>query len=190
MYRKHAQGALEALRCQELALAADGAGFEKATVNYYGQQREMDKVRNNERSSIVDAVLARELEERLKAALGADFPWRIDGRAFAKVGERLRAYRYRPGQYFKPHRDGSTKEEGSGLESEITALFYLNDADGGETILMPYGPGQAWAHERVEPRAGSALLFEHGMWHEGRPVNSGEKLVLRADLFYQPREDE
>lgn len=24
-------------------------------------------------------------------------------------------------------------------ESLVTALFYLNDADGGETVLMPYG---------------------------------------------------
>jgi predicted 2-oxoglutarate/Fe(II)-dependent dioxygenase YbiX len=94
----------------------------------------------------------------------------------------FRFYRYRPGQYFKPHRDGAYQD--GQKESLVTALFYLNDADGGETVLMPYGLRQAWAHRPILPRAGDALLFEHRVWHEGRPVNSGEKYVLRTDLFY------
>jgi prolyl 4-hydroxylase len=185
MHHRHASSALSAARCQELAARARSEGFEKAAVNYYGEQRVMDAVRNNERVEIIDALLAGELQTRLQEALGTDFPWVIEGRRFAKLGAHLRAYRYEPGQYFKPHRDGSYEDAALGLSSMATALFYLNDCDGGETALMPYGPGQAWAHVFIEPKAGDALVFEHRMWHEGKPVRSGEKLVLRADLFYE-----
>jgi prolyl 4-hydroxylase len=52
-------------------------------------------------------------------------------------------------------------------------------------VLMPYGPREQWAYRAIAPKAGDALLFEHRVWHEGRQVNSGEKYVLRTDLFYQ-----
>ena len=38
----------------------------------------------------------------------------------------------------------------------------------------------------VEPQAGRALLFRHHRWHEGTPVVSGRKYVLRTNwLNYQ-----
>ena len=37
----------------------------------------------------------------------------------------------------------------------------------------------------IVPRAGMALLFQHRVLHEGAPVRSGVKYVLRSDLMYR-----
>lgn len=182
MFFKHVKNVLTPQECAILVDRGRSAGFEQAKVNHYGEQQTMLSVRNNDRFEFVDAELAIRLEQSVRGALGEDFPSEFAQRAFAGAGDHFRMYRYVPGQFFKPHKDGSFDAGSS--ESEITALFYLNDADGGETVLMPYGPGQAWAHILVQPRRGDLLLFEHNCWHEGRPVASGEKLVLRTDFFY------
>jgi prolyl 4-hydroxylase len=142
----------------------------------------MTQVRNNERVEFDDDILAVDLMGKLMLALGDEYPHVYDGRAFAKSGAHFRMYRYVPGQYFKPHKDGSFTD--GPHESEITVLVYLNDCQGGETVLMPYGVSQAWAHLSFQPKAGDVLMFEHNVWHEGRPVTTGEKYVLRTDLFY------
>lgn len=49
---------------------------------------------------------------------------------------------------------------------------------------MPNGFGKPETFIHIHPKAGDILLFEHPAWHEGRPVNSGEKYVLRNDVFY------
>ncbi|MCW7540824.1 hypothetical protein OOT46_23675 [Aquabacterium sp. A7-Y] len=36
----------------------------------------------------------------------------------------------------------------------------------------------------MAPRAGSASLFVHETWHEGRSLQSGTKYVLRSDVLY------
>ncbi len=36
----------------------------------------------------------------------------------------------------------------------------------------------------VEPKLGSALLFQHHQLHTGRTVESGIKYVLRSDVMY------
>lgn len=182
MWYRHIPGALDLSQCQVIIDRGQRIGFDPATVNHYGTQEMMTNVRNNERLEFDDEQLATNLMFKLCLALGDDFPNQYDGKEFAKVGSHFRMYRYVPGQYFKPHKDGSFTD--GPHESEITALFYLNDVDGGETILMPYGVQQEFAHIKIQPKAGDVLLFNHNVWHEGKPVNSGEKLVLRTDIFY------
>ncbi len=182
MWHRHITGVLSVADCQQLIARGQEQGFEPAKVNHYGEQEMMTQVRNNERIEFDDQILASDLMVKLCLALGDDFPYMHDARAFAKPGSHFRMYRYVPGQYFKPHKDGSFTD--GPHESEITVLFYLNDCQGGETVLMPYGLSQAWAHIAIQPRAGDVLLFEHNVWHEGRQVTTGEKYVLRTDLFY------
>lgn len=183
MYHLHLHSVLTSQFCEELIANALGRGFEAAKVNSFGEQKQMTSVRNNERLEWDDSALARQLERNLLLAAADNFPFIVEGQVYAKAGEHLRMYRYRPGQYFKPHRDGHFRA--GGLESHVTVLFYLNDADEGETILMPtsYHYKDDWI--RVAPRAGDVLMFHHDFWHEGRPVASGEKYVLRTDLFYR-----
>lgn len=182
MFIQHVSQALPGNLCEELLDFARQETFEAASVNFYGETQRRESVRNNDRLEWDNPELAKRLEGCLLKAMGTDFPRIVDGLRYVGVGSHFRFYRYRPGQYFKPHRDGAYQD--GQKESLVTALFYLNDADGGETVLMPYGLRQAWAHRPILPRAGDALLFEHRVWHEGRPVNSGEKYVLRTDLFY------
>ena len=183
-FHLHLQGVLTPAFCDTLIADANARGFEPALVNSYGEQKQLSNVRNNDRLEWDNPALARELEGLLQAAAGDQFPYQMEGRTFARAGDHFRIYRYRPGQYFKPHRDGhfQLKE----LESQVTVLSYLNDTTGGETILMPtsYLYRDNWL--TIAPRAGDALLFQHDFWHEGRPVTAGEKYVLRTDLFYRP----
>ena len=66
-------------------------------------------------------------------------------------------------------------------------MVYLNDvAAGGETRFFA---GMQDAFQRrpyltVAPRAGTALVFVHRIWHEGAAVTAGEKFVLRTDIMY------
>jgi hypothetical protein len=61
-------------------------------------------------------------------------------------------------------------------------MAYLNDGfEGGETNFE-------LLHERitVSPKAGMALLFVHHLLHEGAPIRSGRKYVLRSDVMFAP----
>ena len=182
MFYKHLKGVVSPEDCQAIIDRGLNIGFDQALVNQGdGTEKKMDHIRNNERVLFTDRSLAVGLHHLIKD----EIPQEFKDVAFKNVGTYFRIYKYVPGQYFKAHRDGSVHDDGA--DSEITALFYLNDTDGGETVLMPYGKGQSWAFVRIEPKVGDVLLFEHGLWHEGQPVHSGEKFVLRTDLFYVKR---
>ena len=183
MFHLHLPAVLPRDRCRALIAVAEQRGFEAATVNSYGEQKRVATVRNNDRLEWDNPVLARELEAQLLVAAADAFPYLLEGQVFAQTGSHFRMYRYRPGQYFKPHRDGHFNLPE--LESFVTVLFYLNDTAGGETILMPTSTRYRDNWITVTPRAGDVLMFEHDFWHEGRPVTSGEKHVLRTDLFYR-----
>ena len=99
-------------------------------------------------------------------------PWRVVG-----LNERLRYYRYEPGQYFKWHGDGAfVRSEAE--RSLYTAMVYLNDDfQGGSTDF--------WNNISITPRRGMALLFEHRQMHQGAPVLAGRKYVMRTDVMYR-----
>jgi hypothetical protein len=104
------------------------------------------------------------------AALGVP-GWRPVG-----LNERLRYYRYDPGQFFRPHADGYFARE-NGERSFLTFLVYLNDDFyGGETCF----PGDV-----IRPERGAALLFSHPVLHESRVIDYGRKYVLRTDVMFQ-----
>lgn len=167
--------------CQNLIDKATSIGFEPSKVNIYGTMKDATHIRNNQRIEYTDSSLANNLE----SIIVDKFPSIIsmDNKKFAGLNDHFRFYHYSPGEFFKPHKDGQTKIDGQ--ESLITVLFYLNNTEGGETILMPsgYSDKESWIY--ITPTKGSILLFEHKIWHEGKPVTSGEKIVLRSDLFYK-----
>jgi prolyl 4-hydroxylase len=56
-------------------------------------------------------------------------------------------------------------------------MIYLNDAfEGGETKFNKCS---------IEPATGKALIFRHELLHEGCPVITGIKYVLRTDIMYR-----
>ncbi len=130
-------------------------------------------IRTNERVMFDDVTLAAELFRRVTPHV----PALLDGRPVQGANPRFRGYRYRPGQAFKPHFDGSYRASAS-LESELTLLLYLNDGfAGGETRFLD-------VEADVRPETGSVLLFVHRVLHEGCEVTAGTKYVLRSDVMY------
>ena len=80
------------------------------------------------------------------------------------------------GQKFNMHKDG--RQNVCGNETLFTFLIYLNDGcHGGETLFRQ-------GNLKVSPKKGSAIVFEHHLWHQGVEVESGVKFVLRSDIVY------
>ncbi len=64
-----------------------------------------------------------------------------------------------------------------GTRSWLTFMVYLcDDFEGGETTFPDL-------QKVIEPKAGSALLFQHA----GQRVTRGTKLVLRSDVLFRWR---
>lgn len=186
MFHLHLPRTVPDALVERLMAHARASTFQPATVNTYGKVERVATVRNNERLEWDNPVLARELESHLMAHAGQAFPYTLGnepGVRYARAGSHFRMYRYTPGQYFKPHRDGHFRDGQE--ESFVTVLVYLDDADGGETVIMPTSRAYPDDWVTVVPRRGDVLLFQHDLWHEGRPVHRGEKHVLRTDLFYR-----
>jgi len=153
----------------------DGPWLE-ATVNR-AEGRAVDRsIRNNHLALVDDAELSARLLERLRASL----PERLMQMTLSGIKERMRCYRYVPGEHFGPHGDQSYPG-GPGERSLLTLMVYLNDDfEGGRTAFLEPEPEQV-----IEPRRGRALLFQHMVVHEGRAVTAGTKYVLRTDVFYR-----
>ncbi len=160
--------------CAHMIARIDALGPSVAPVTTDRGFVMMPNIRNNERVMFDDVDLASDLYARLDAAL----PAMLSGARKHGVNERFRGYRYMPGQRFAPHLDGAFRRNAH-ERSELTVMVYLNDAfDGGHTKFLD------WDRD-VTPRAGSALLFQHRLFHEGCVVRSGVKYVLRTDVMYR-----
>ncbi len=143
-------------------------------------------VRSNDRVILDDEERAADLWRRI-----ADYvPVTIDRWTAIGLNERLRFYRYDPDQRFAPHRDGSYIRQ-NGECSRLTFMIYLNGGfKGGETRFylrhsyMELFNSSAVPDVSVVPTTGMALCFLHQLRHEGAPVISGRKYVLRSDVMY------
>lgn len=164
---------LSADQCRATIERAESTGFEIATINAWDGPRVDPNTRNNDRVIIDDVELARNLWTRVAEYM----PGVRSGRQVRGLNERFRFYRYTPGQRFAWHSDGSFARA-NGEVSLLTFMIYLNDAyRGGATRFEDFS---------VEGKAGTALVFEHGLIHEGAEVAEGVKYVLRSDVMYGP----
>ena len=175
-------GVLSAEECSALIERAESIGFDAASVRTRSGQKMMTEIRNNDRVNLDDPELAALMWARISQVLPL-----IDGQHAVGVDDHLRFYRYEPGQEFKRHKDGSVTNQ-QGQVSKLSYLIYLNgDFDGGSTTFRDY-EGKEEKRRKIEhiitPAAGTALLFRHQRWHEGSPLISGRKYVLRTDVFY------
>ena len=158
--------------CDGWVRLAEEHGFQRAAINNaVGAQVDV-RVRSNARVILDD----RDKAALLFSRLGPSCP-PLRGWAPTGCNERLRVYRYEPGQRFRRHRDGHHERQ-DGERSFLTALVYLNDG---------YEGGETWFRNvTVTPKRGSALLFEHHLEHAGVVVTAGRKYVLRTDVMYFP----
>ena len=93
------------------------------------------------------------------------------------VDEWMKLYRLQAGRgAVIPHQDRDF-DGPDGSRALYSILVYLNDDyAGGETVFNGKTPAP---HAGV----GGGLLFRHDILHEGLVVQSGEKFVLKTDLF-------
>jgi len=177
--------ALSATDCDALLLWADTLDFVDAPITTAAGPVMRPDIRNNDRA-MVDVP---DLAGRLYAAVEHTIPPRmfdhpeLGGWERAGVNERLRVYRYGPGQSFAPHYDGAFRRTAV-EESQLTLMFYLDEGcEGGDTVFF-LGRG-AGDQVRVTPRKGMALLFQHRILHSGSEVVAGRKTVLRSDVMFR-----
>lgn len=149
-------------------------GFEEAMIQTKSMGQVMDKnVRDNDRH-IWDS---RDLALQMWMLLQPHVPEEVDSWKPIGVNERFRIYRYKDGQQFNIHVDGSFNRN-ENEHSKISVLMYLNDDfSGGATEFVN-------PHELVVPETGMLLLFSHRQLHRGTPVIEGTKYVLRTDIMY------
>ena len=172
--------ALSDRECQRLLARLSAQGFAPTGGSYPATYR------NNDRMVFDDAELAAALHERLGAALPSTIVH--DGERWTRCGlnARFRACRYQHGQAFCVHRDGPHLRD-LHTRSFLTLQFYLDDAaqmTGGRTRFYADREAKAlWAE--MTPRRGTAIVFDHGVWHDGEAVTAGQKHVLRTDVMYQ-----
>ncbi|SEL84402.1 Predicted 2-oxoglutarate-and Fe(II)-dependent dioxygenase YbiX [Aquimarina amphilecti] len=159
--------------CNHFIEKGEQVSFEEAKVSIDGKQVMVKGVRNNQRILFKDQLLADKIWEKLEPNVIQNFGiYKANG-----LNEMFRVYKYEEGQRFKMHRDGSYKRNEKEC-SFFSFLIYLNeDFEGGETF---FENGVI-----ITPSLGDALLFHHPLRHEGKPITSGTKYVLRTDIMYK-----
>lgn len=163
--------------CKGFIDFSEKQGYAEALVRVKDGGETMRKdIRDNDRVIWDNPKVAEQLYELIKE----DLP-DVDGYEPTGLNERFRFYRYKDGQQFKPHVDGSYRKSLT-EESKVTMLLYLNEGfEGGATTLIMEG-------EEIVPKEGMMLLFVHKIMHCGRPVTKGTKYVLRTDVMYKLKE--
>ena len=160
--------------CASLIQYGERKGFEAAGISSStGRLMRITQVRNNDRIIEDHPERAEAYWQRLRER---GIESRLPG-TFLGLNERFRFYRYRQGQKFDWHGDGSFVRA-NGERSAETVLIYLNEGfKGGET---------AFKGAVIKPETGLALLFPHKRVHQGRELRRGCKYVLRTDLMIAP----
>ncbi|MBS1792960.1 MAG: 2OG-Fe(II) oxygenase [Acidobacteria bacterium] len=166
---------LTADECRQWIDFAEGIGFDEAPITVgFGKEALNKEMRNNSRVMIDDEDRAFGLWQRAREHL----PPLIYHRVARGLNERLRFYRYDPGQQFKYHFDGSFRRP-TGEQSLLTFMVYLNeDFAGGKTTFLNL------EETIVTPRTGLMIAFRHNLVHQGAEVLSGRKYVLRSDVMF------
>lgn len=163
---------LSATECEALIARAEAAGFEPATINTRTGAKRDEQTRDNDRVILDDIELASNLWTRIAGHV----PVIRAGRQVVGLNERIRFYRYHPGQRFDWHVDAPFRR-GNGEMSLFTFMIYLNEGYLGGATAFRNSAG-------IVGERGMALLFEHGLTHTGAEVTHGVKYALRSDIMY------
>lgn len=186
--------------CQQLIRLAEDQGFDRATIEGPGGKQIMcGDIRSCGRCIIDDINIADLIYERiLKAIRGTQFEEKVihkqkeDGESriittAVGLNERLRFLKYTKGHFFAPHQDipftrgPEFGEERAGETSQITVQIYLNEKFKGGSTRFVSGK----RYYDVQPRRGSALVFDHDLLHEGSIVTKGQKYSVRTDIMFK-----
>lgn len=174
--------ALDGLDVQRLLAAAEHSGFRATGRSYPPSYRDNDRavIDDDELSSWLFARIGRHLPDQVHTDDGAR--WQLHG-----LNRRIRFCRYRDGQAFRIHRDG-VHHGGDNERSLLTFMVYLNDSEefsGGRTRFFQGRDEDSGQLFTIAPRRGMLVAFDHRLWHDGEPVHTGTKWVMRSDVMYR-----
>jgi predicted 2-oxoglutarate/Fe(II)-dependent dioxygenase YbiX len=179
--------------CKSLVEAARVIGFTHAGLAVGEDVYRVNlAVRNNLRVVIDDTSLANVLWPRVRANVDA----RHEGAVATGLNWRFRVYEYQTGQRYFPHYD--VRMQLPAGETRYSVVIFLNtDFEGGETRFFEEkakasrrGEGRGRKFDNrvrfaARPRAGSAVVFDHELLHEGAEVTRGVKYAVRTDVIYR-----
>ena len=166
---------LSSEECQQFIARGEATGFDAAPVTTMNGPQMMTDIRNNSRVILDDSDLAATIFNRARPYLPEKQDlWQLEG-----LNERFRFYRYDPGEKFAPHYDGCFARD-NGERSLLTFMLYLNEEFTGGSTKFHEEPAVT-----IQPKSGQALIFIHRTLHEGSPVLTGRKYVLRTDVMYR-----
>ncbi|MCP3883015.1 MAG: hypothetical protein GY701_32145 [Sulfitobacter sp.] len=167
-----------------IGAAASAARFETQALG----PRRMGRAR--ERAVINDNPVAELLWQRIEPVVRPISSWfpeppghltpPIENWEATSCNPRTRFYRYSLGGDFAPHQDEPWRPDQT-TRSMLTVLVYLpaGGCTGGETVVDT---------EVVQVQDWRVAIFDHRLRHEGKPVENGQKLVLRNDVIATTRD--
>lgn len=122
-----------------------------------------------------DVAFADDLLRRLREHL----PEYMGELRLVGLNERLRFYRYKPGQRFLPHMDHWHRPTPSRITLHTVLVYFNENFKGGETRFSEQ------LEDVVAPKIGMATIFQHKLRHEGCEVKTGTKYAMRTDVVYE-----
>jgi len=164
--------------------------------------------RNNQRVVVHSEEICKVLWDRIKEFIK---PIEVEQRNYKQVGlgQRLeglwepvglnpcwRICKYYPGGHFGPHHDGPfiANENERSLK---TLNIYLNgEFEGGHTNFLDekspdnkdeqgrFVAKDEFVKFRIKPETGLALVFNHHILHEGEPLKTHFKWLMRSDIMF------
>ena len=133
--------------------------------------------RDQDRVIVDDPEVGADLFRRLRPHL----PAKMGELTLVGVNDRLRMYRYQPGQQFAPHMDHWYRPDDAHVTLHTVLAYFNEDFTGGETRFMEQ------VEATVVPKTGRVAIFQHKLRHEGCEVTSGIKYAMRSDVIYGVR---
>ncbi|EFA77578.1 hypothetical protein PPL_12181 [Heterostelium album PN500] len=175
--------------CQFIIDQGEEMGFDDLkhyTSKYRGNVRILVKTK-----SLSDVVLERirpYLEQRLDIKPGSNLTgpmmrayygqWELSA-----INDLWRLCKYNHLGKFAAHYDGHYIQDNDN-RSYLTFMIYLSEGiEGGSTRFLDNKSNKILAE--VVPKAGSVLVFQHDMWHDGDVVKNGLKYIIRSDVMYR-----
>jgi hypothetical protein len=190
--------------CERVIELSEGLGYlEDAAVSLPRAVRHNDSF-----TWVVDDATNDIIWRRCRPRLGDTHEYNLDKRVRG-INSRFRFYRYRPGDYFAPHTDGSWPGSRV-IDGELVAnahrdqwsqfsllLFLSEDYEGGATRFYvspddperpPGSPDEAVVID-VRTPIGGALCFPHGThplhrMHASQEITRGIKYIIRTDILF------
>lgn len=191
--------------CRRFIEVTESLGYlEDAAVSLSRDVRHNDNI-----TWIVDEETDRIIWQRCKGMMSNNVDI-FNGKKSLGINARFRFYRYKQGDYFSTHTDGSWSGSrvinrqliGNAYPdrwSQMTMLIFLSDTyEGGSTqfLVNKDNPSLPLRHHNqaklvnVRTAAGSVLFFPHGnhplhCLHSSEVITSGVKYIIRTDVLFE-----